>query len=33
MYTFDDYTDVKHVYVDLTNEARKSWHYTVYGPQ
>jgi betaine-aldehyde dehydrogenase len=33
MYTFDDYTDVKHVYVDLTNDARKSWHYTVYGPQ
>jgi len=33
MYTFDDYTDVKHVYIDLTNESRKSWHYTVYGPQ
>jgi len=33
MYTFDDYTDVKHVYIDLTNDARKSWHYTVYGPQ
>jgi len=32
-YTFDDYTDIKHVYVDLTNDARKSWHYTVYGPQ
>ena len=22
MYTFDDYTDVKHVYIDPTNEAR-----------
>jgi len=33
MYTFDDYTEVKHVYVDLTNQARKSWHYTTYGPQ
>jgi betaine-aldehyde dehydrogenase len=33
LYTFDDYTDVKHVYVDLTNDSRKSWHYTVYGPQ
>lgn len=33
LYTFDDYTDVKHVYVDLTGDARKSWHYTVYGPQ
>jgi betaine-aldehyde dehydrogenase len=33
LYTFDDYTEIKHVYVDLTGEARKSWHYTVYGPQ
>jgi betaine-aldehyde dehydrogenase len=33
LYTFDDYTEVKHVYVDLTNDIRKSWHYTVYGPQ
>ena len=32
-YTFDDYTEVKHVYVDLTGDARKSWHYTVYGKQ
>jgi betaine-aldehyde dehydrogenase len=33
MYTFDDYTEVKHVYVDLTNDNRKSWHYQLYGPQ
>ncbi len=26
-----DYTVVKNVYVDLTGEPRKSWHYTVYG--
>jgi betaine-aldehyde dehydrogenase len=26
-----DYTVVKNVYVDLTGQARKSWHYTVYG--
>ncbi len=26
-----DYTVTKNVYVDLTGEARKSWHYTVYG--
>ena len=32
-YTFEDYTEVKHVYVDLTGDARKSWHYTVYGKQ
>jgi len=33
LYTFDDYTEIKHVYVDLTGDKRKSWHYTVYGPQ
>jgi len=32
-YTFEDYTDVKHVYVDITGDARKSWYYTVYGKQ
>jgi betaine-aldehyde dehydrogenase len=26
-----DYTIVKNVYVDLTGQARKGWHYTVYG--
>jgi len=26
-----DYTVVKNVYVDLTGQARKAWHYTVYG--
>jgi betaine-aldehyde dehydrogenase len=26
-----DYTVVKNIYVDLTGQARKSWHYTVYG--
>jgi betaine-aldehyde dehydrogenase len=26
-----DYTVGKTIYVDLTGEARKSWHYTVYG--
>jgi betaine-aldehyde dehydrogenase len=30
-YAFDDYTVLKFVYVDLTGQARKSWHYTVYG--
>lgn len=30
-YTFDDYTDVKHVYFDLTGAVRKGWHYTIYG--
>lgn len=31
MYSFEEYTQVKHVYVDLTGRARKSWHYVVYG--
>ncbi|MFI5413189.1 MAG: aldehyde dehydrogenase family protein [Candidatus Lutacidiplasmatales archaeon] len=26
-----DYTAVKNIYVDLTGQARKGWHYTVYG--
>ena len=26
-----DYTVVKNLYIDLTGQARKSWHYTVYG--
>ncbi len=31
LYAFNEYTTVKHVYVDATNEVRRSWHYTVYG--
>jgi len=26
-----DYTVVKNIYVDLTGQSRKGWHYTVYG--
>jgi betaine-aldehyde dehydrogenase len=26
-----DYTTVKNVYIDLTGQARKGWHYTTYG--
>ncbi|HLN50654.1 MAG TPA: aldehyde dehydrogenase family protein [Thermoplasmata archaeon] len=29
--SLNDYTVVKNIYVDLTGQARKSWHYTVYG--
>jgi len=32
-YALDDYTQVKHVMVELTGAARKGWHYTVYGDQ
>ena len=26
-----DYTAVKNIYIDLTGQARKGWHYTTYG--
>ena len=29
----EEYTVLKHVMADLTGEARKPWHYTVYGDQ
>lgn len=29
--SLNDYTVVKNIYLDLTGQARKSWHYTVYG--
>jgi betaine-aldehyde dehydrogenase len=32
-YSFDEYTRIKHVYVDLTGEVRRPWHYTVFGPK
>jgi len=31
MYSFNDYTQVKHVMIELSNEARKGWHYTIFG--
>ena len=31
LYAMDEYTRLKHVYVDLTGLQRRSWHYTVYG--
>ncbi len=30
-YSFDDYTQVKHVAVELDGAAEKGWHYTVFG--
>ena len=29
--SLNDYTVVKNIYFDLTGQARKGWHYTVYG--
>jgi betaine-aldehyde dehydrogenase len=30
-YSFDDYTQVKHVMVELTGAAEKGWHYQIFG--
>ena len=29
--SFEDYTQIKHVMIELFGEARKSWHYTIFG--
>ncbi len=31
VYALEEYSNVKHVYIDLSGKARKPWHYTVYG--
>ena len=31
VYSLEDYTQIKHVYIDITGEKRKAWHYTTYG--
>ena len=31
MYSFEEYTQIKHVMVELSGEARKGWHYTIFG--
>jgi betaine-aldehyde dehydrogenase len=33
LYSFEEYTQVKHVMVELTGEAEKPWHYTIFGDQ
>ena len=33
MYSFDEYTQIKHVLIELTGEPNKSWHYTIFGDQ
>lgn len=33
MYSFEEYTRVKHVMIELSGEARKPWHYTIFGDQ
>ncbi len=31
MYSFEEYTQIKHVLIELSGEARKGWHYTIFG--
>jgi betaine-aldehyde dehydrogenase len=31
MYSFEEYTQVKHVMIELTGQAEKPWHYTIFG--
>lgn len=31
LYSLEEYTRIKHIYIDLTKQRRRSWHYTVYG--
>ncbi len=31
MYSFDEYTTIKHVMIELSGVARKGWHYTIFG--
>jgi betaine-aldehyde dehydrogenase len=31
LYSFEEYTQIKHVMVELSGEARKAWHYTIFG--
>lgn len=31
LYSFEEYTQIKHVMIELSNESRKPWHYTIFG--
>ncbi|HLC50886.1 MAG TPA: aminobutyraldehyde dehydrogenase [archaeon] len=31
LYSFEEYTNVKHIYIDISGMARKPWHCVVYG--
>jgi betaine-aldehyde dehydrogenase len=30
-YSLDEYTQIKHIAVDITGDAQKDWHYTIFG--
>jgi len=31
VYSLEDYTQIKHVFIDLTDQVRKPWHYLTFG--
>ncbi len=31
IYSFEEYTQIKHVMIELSNDNRKAWHYTIFG--
>lgn len=31
LYSFEEYTQIKHVLIELNGEVRKDWHYTIFG--
>ena len=31
IYSFEEYTQIKHVMIELSGDARKGWHYTIFG--
>lgn len=33
LYSFEEYTQIKHVMIELSGEARKNWHYTIFGDE
>lgn len=31
VYALHDYTEIRHIYIDIEGKVKKPWHYTVYG--
>jgi betaine-aldehyde dehydrogenase len=31
VYALHEYTEIRHIYIDITGKVKKPWHYTVYG--
>lgn len=31
VYALHEYTEIRHIYIDITGEVKKPWHYTVFG--